>query len=140
MPVFSFFPLYQVWIHICFLLQLQEVSEQWKYTAQCPFPSSEDKANSLVLLPKRTFFSVLTPFINSPANVHVKLLRMTEAFVLQIHQYMDCIQLSVFPSLSFPAPSSYLPPSIPCCFLNPQPEKFLALAQDRVIGKSNFII
>lgn len=41
----------------------------------------------------------------SPVNVHVKLLRMTEAFVLQYHQYMDCTQFSVFPSLPFPVPS-----------------------------------
>lgn len=37
--------------------------------------------------------------------MHVKLLRMTEAFVLQYHQYMDCTQFSVFPSLPFPVPS-----------------------------------
>lgn len=88
----------------------------------CPTFLSQDKYNQLVLLPKRSSFSAsmgLHSLISS-VNVYVKPLRMTEAFVLQYHQYMDCTLFSVFPSLSPPASSPYPPPSTHSCyFLNP---------------------
>lgn len=98
---------------------------QWAveiFSPICPTSLSWDKSKQLVLLLKRSSFSASTGLhsLISSVNVHVKPLRMTEAFVLQYHQYMDCTLFSVYPSLSLPASSPYPPPSTPSChFLSP---------------------